>query len=85
MLVNSNRTGPKDMLSLAMNAQAYRQLRESQEAVKAGNPRAQRSVDNAFEELANNHLHPVTGLVDREALNETLDYFKSHYEKGKSV
>jgi hypothetical protein len=85
MLVNSNRQGPKDMTSLAMAAQSYRKLRESQEAVQAGNPRAQGAVDDAFEELAEMHRHPETGAVDTAGLQNTLEYFKSHYAKGKSV
>lgn len=85
MEVNADRTGPKDMTSLAMAAQSYRKMREGQEAVKAGNPRAQRAVDDAFEELAEMHRHPETGAVDTAGLQNTLSYFKSHYAKGKSV
>ena len=85
MLVNSDRTGPKDMTSLGMAAHAYKKLRHAQEAVQSGNPKAQGAVDDAFEELADMHRHPETDIVDREALNETLTYFRNHYAKGKSV
>lgn len=75
--------GPKDLASLGMAASAYRQLRESQDARDAGNPRAQRSVDAAFEQLADMHRNPETGEVDTASLKNTLDYFKAHYAKGK--
>jgi hypothetical protein len=76
MEVNADRKGPKDMMDLAVKANAVKAFIDSERALKEGTG-SQETHDDNFEHLMSVHDN------DPEKLRATVQYVRDMLAKGK--